>query len=145
MYNTVWSSSYTSIQSDWAPPIVPALWGRVQGSECQRQEPCNPPPEKGTSILLSYLLIDLIVTPFQGGHYGGQGAQQPHDSYQRPDQYAEAPQEEHKKNWLGEHKKELEVRIGLFISNFCQPTHCPSDRRRDFGRCCRSRRRLLRV
>jgi len=58
-------------------------------------------------------LIDLIITPFQDGYYGGQGAQQPNDSYQRPDQYSEAPQEEHKKNWLGEHKKELEIGGGI--------------------------------
>jgi len=70
---------------NWTPPKVPDPWGRIQGSECQRQEPCNPPP-------------------FQGGYYGGQRAHQPNNSYRRPGQYAEAPQEEHKKNWLGEHE-----------------------------------------
>jgi len=63
-------------QSDWAPPIVPALWGRISGSECQSQEPCNPSDKD---------------RPY------GQDVQRPNDSYQQPNQSVEAPHEEQKK------------------------------------------------
>jgi hypothetical protein len=52
VYSAVWSSSHPSTQGDWAPPVVPALWGRIPDSECQSQGPFNP-PDKSTSIIFS--------------------------------------------------------------------------------------------
>jgi len=83
-------------QGDWAPPVVPALWGRIPDSECQSQGPFNPPDKSD---------------------YSGQGVQQPNDSCQQPNQSVEAPHEEEKKKWWdlnnGDHKKQLEIGGGL--------------------------------
>ncbi|KAH9998469.1 hypothetical protein BJV74DRAFT_824671 [Russula compacta] len=84
-------------QGDWAPPIVPALWGRIPDDEWQNHEPYCPPHDKGD--------------------YHGQDVPPPNDYNQpHPDQTVEVPHEEQKKKWWdldADRKKQLEIGGGL--------------------------------
>ncbi|KAI0305667.1 hypothetical protein B0F90DRAFT_1924052 [Multifurca ochricompacta] len=83
-------------QGDWAPPIVPALWGRIPDGEWKDHEPYNPPHDKGD--------------------YHSQDVQQPSDYNQHPEQTVDVPHDEQKKKWWdlsGDRKKQLEVGGGL--------------------------------
>ncbi|KAF8482951.1 hypothetical protein DFH94DRAFT_843948 [Russula ochroleuca] len=83
-------------QGDWAPPIVPALWGRIPDDEWQKHEPYNPPHDKGD--------------------YHGQDVHQPDDCTKHPDRTEEVTHEEQKKKWWDlddNRKKQLELGGGL--------------------------------
>lgn len=43
-------SSYYFTQSDWTPPVTPALWGRIPDDKWDDHAPYNPPHDKGTAI-----------------------------------------------------------------------------------------------
>jgi len=83
-------------QSDWTPPVVPALWGRIPEEQWQDHEPYCPPDGKGD--------------------YHGQDVAQPSDYHNHPEQTVEIIHEEQKKSWLDltdERKQQLKVGGGI--------------------------------
>ncbi|KAH8994056.1 hypothetical protein EDB92DRAFT_1852498 [Lactarius akahatsu] len=83
-------------QSDWAPSVTPALWGKIPDDKWKDHEPYNPPHDKGD--------------------YHGQDVQQPSDYNNHPDQTVEVPHEEQKQNWWDlddDRKKKLKIGGGI--------------------------------
>jgi hypothetical protein len=84
-------------QSDWAPPVTPALWGKIPRDQWQDHESYDPPHGKGD--------------------YHGQDVHPPTDyNNKHPDQIVEVTHEEQKKNWMDlsdERKKQLKMGGGV--------------------------------
>jgi hypothetical protein len=83
-------------QSDWTPPVTPALWGKIPEDQWKDHEPYDPPHDKED--------------------YHGQDVKQPSDYNSHPDQTVEVPHAEQKQNWwdlTDERKKQLKIGGGI--------------------------------
>ena len=129
--------------------MTPALWGRIPDGCWDDHAPYEPPHDKGTAIdRLSLPSINLFFLPILGD-YHKQDVHPPDDCSHH--QKVDVPHEEQKKKWYDledDRKKQLEVQIFFFhlrIPVRRLMTSCWLDRRWALGRCCPSRRWLLRL